>query len=190
MTTDLGPLYKIEFDVEEPTDSHTFGGLAHVILDIRPACHQPEETSRYTDAELLDAWRWHAGVIARVGVYLADQIDDARKSHGCGPGWRGEGSHGCLHVSGDDILQPDEAVARHEAPYLKSGVSQAYPSIWVTVAGERKRLGWFVRFIQEAVDKALASDQQPAPLPQPQPEQHAGQMLTDTTSTADEEQPR
>jgi hypothetical protein len=173
---DPDPLYEVEAYLcnEDLVERY---GATHAFVELSPVRHRLVEG--YTRTQLLDAWRWAAGVMGRVAVTLAREIngDDFLDPYAEDPLTRDVNDR--AFVEGTGII--DLTVHRfNENDVVSVG-------IWVPGRPGRAK-EWFAR-AQQLLGEVIAADSQPVPPERGQHhvDAHRGVVLHEPSRTNQEE---
>ena len=191
-----GSLYQITVHVETFDEQYGYGDLSEVPKDRtlfdtpenrakwkaeRPRAlvlraTKPDPAAGHTPEEVLAAYRWAAGVMARVILIVKD---DLRRE-----AYRSE--HGCINRQQNSF---DSRCGRiyEEGVTLPTMTEQGYP-VWADVYVPTKQAKAWLAHTQKKLAEVLADDATP---PRPKPEEHAGTLpLSNPAPAAEEERTR
>jgi hypothetical protein len=68
-------------------DIHEIGDDGHREITVGPSLSREPEGHRFTRTEVVASHRWTAGIVARIGLVLRDDLDETARQCDCTPGW-------------------------------------------------------------------------------------------------------
>lgn len=131
----------------------------HADITLEPNLSLDDAAARqYSHAEVAAAFRWVAGIVARVSIVLADKILESRSIHRCARYDPDYGTQGCSVRTGVDFKDFTVSAARDE---IEDGmvdparISSGYDVCFVVPYNDR---GLWMARVQEVLADILATE--------------------------------